>query len=417
MAVVGATPRFYSCQKVSTTTVKTANMIFYGIKFLPDTVEQTEDPQLASSTLSTYNKTAYPVSIAYMSNVRFYACEMCGYDKYLTTNAVNLSHCEDLYFERCHLHTSGSSITYSYCDGVTFYYNYLHETCASFFKDGVGNSNILIEGNHAHDMNWLYAEDWCPRASGQTYHGSIVAISGINITIRNNYFHDGGITGGIYMYGGYAGNNILIENNVLFDVHNSAALVLYHTGSNVIVRNNIVCGRGRYSSGVDGYYKYEAAMIIYEPYTGYDTSGISVYNNIFIGIANFYDFANILQGNNICWVMKDSTGDLTQEEVGTSEIIYNTSRNTYFDTGFFEDDVDRSWLYWNYGDYSAITLSSPGHQLILDYHPQAASDAINGGDATNQPNDSLGTLDVSNQYVNKNGTTRNSSNYDIGAYQ
>ena len=393
------------------------NYLFYGIKFLPEVVNQTEDPQDPNSTNNLYNKTSYPVSLAYMKNIKFYNCEMCGYNKYLTVYGINLSHCEDIYIERCHIHTVISSIQYSYCDNVDFFYNYLHGSCGSGFKDGTGNTNITIKGNHAHDFNWAYADDWCPRTPGTTYHGSLVCISGTEITVKNNYLHDGGITGGIYFYGGYAANNILIENNVLFDIHNSQALSLSETGENVIVRNNIVCGRGRYSSGSSGYYKYEAAMVIYEPYSGYDTSDISIHNNIFIGIANFYDFDNIIQGNNICWVMKDGGGDLTQGEVGTSEIIYDTERDAYFDTNFFNDDIDRSWYYWTYDDYSEFTLNSPGHQKILDFRPQVDSDAINYGNVDYQPNDSLGGLDENNEFIIPNGISRNITNHDAGAYE
>lgn len=417
IAAEGEVPVFSRIDFTSSSTIKSANAIFYGIKVLPDEVSQTEDPQDPASTLSTYNKTDIPVNLYYVGDFEIYQSEIVGFNKHLTTNGFYLSSSQNIIIERCHIHTIGSAITYINTDNIQIDYNYVHNVCGSHFKDGGNNGVTLIEGNHAHDANWNYAEDWCPRAEGQTYHGSIVVIAGSNITVRNNVLHDGGITGGIYFYGGNPRSNILIENNVLFDVHNNMALVVNDSAENIVIRNNTIICRGRY--GYTQFYKYYIAMNIYGPYAGYDCSQISVYNNIFIGAVVYYDLAITNEGNNIYWAVSNaSLVEYDQTDFLTSKMVKGYEGNAYFDTGFFTSTIDRSWLYWDVAEatWHLLTLNSPGHQLLLDFNLRDGVDAVNFSDTSQDPTDSLGSLDINGYYINQDGAVRNLVNYNAGAY-
>jgi hypothetical protein len=72
----------------------------------------------------------------------------------------------------------------------------------------------------------------------------------------------------------------------------------------------------------------------------------------------------------------------------------------YFQNGFFTPTPDFSYM----------------NHKTLDYRLAAGSPGINFGDASNQPDTSLGTLDAKG-FIQKNGIMRDANHHSAGAYE
>ncbi|MBF0572824.1 MAG: right-handed parallel beta-helix repeat-containing protein [Desulfamplus sp.] len=409
-------------------------LAFYGIKIAPSWVDpagNTEwqaahlgstDPQYEQSALNTYMKSASPVNALYSDHLMFINCEMEGTNKHLTTYGINLNYCSDVLIKGCHIHRVVRGITYQNGSRIKVLYNHIHNITSTFIGSGAYSSDLLIEGNNCYDSNWSKTEDWCPRALNQNYHASFVSIRSSDVTIRNNIFHDGGTSSTFMLYDDPncpdAYHNILIENNLVYDPQNQTGLRLYRVGSNIVVRNNILVGRQRYDAQ-PGPLQYGTAFSLSGVASGYDGSGLSVYNNIFVGMASFGEwFGNVRQGGNIFWSALTTPGGvwsfLAQTDfMNGSKVL--TSRNgvapDYFTNGFFNGELDFSWR----SEGTELVIPH-GHGKIIDFTYAEGSEAINFGDATNQPTDSLGTLNALG-FIIKNGHLRSDSNHSAGCYE
>jgi hypothetical protein len=395
----GATPEFTSIDfSHSHGPSLLLKLIFYGIKIAPKWVNPgIADSMVANSTGKTYTKSSDPVYIGYRSSIRFYNCEIVGTNKYLTTEAIYLTNVDDIIFERCHIHKAGEGIVYTRSSNITMDYNYIHEVCASFFKDGyVGNSYIRIEGNHAHNAGYRLTDPYCPKASGANYHGSMMALNNSNTIVRNNFLHGGGGTNAICFYtdGNPVYSNVLIENNLVYNPTATTCVDVEQVADNVVIRNNILIGQKRNENF--GEYMYNNAIYVGSYASGYNGSGLNIYNNIFIGRAVFKV--------NSTYVNKDFNITYYGDDFATknSKIALNIHNPSYFESGFFNGALN-------------IQRSSIPDQ-VLDLTFAADSPGINFGDPNNQSNDSLGTLDPSG-FIIPNGTLRDINHHSAGCYE
>jgi hypothetical protein len=298
--------------------------------------------------------------------------------------------------EQCHCHTTGEGIVYLLSDHLEFQYNYVHEICASGFKDGyVGNSYITIEGNHVHDCQFSTEDQY---GEGAEFHGSIIAMNNGTTTIRNNILHDGGGTNAINFYGDGSPtySDVLIENNIIYNPSNTTGVDVYLVAENVVIRNNLFIGKKKDELG--GSDMYNNALLITGFAGGYNGSGLSFYNNIFVGNVGFYDTDDtyVVRDYNILYT--GATFDTANAIVALTDEDSN-----YFENGFFNGSLDL--------EYGAT------EDQVLDFTYAVGCDAIGFGDPDHQPDDSLGSLDESGEFIIPNGNARNASNHDAGPYQ
>lgn len=361
-------------------------LIFYGIKIAPAWVDPGSGPD--------YNQTATCVYIWGQNYIEFYNCEIVGTNKYLTPNITYLREADYIKFERCHGHVAGEGMVYLTCNYITYAYNYVHNVCASGIKDGyAGSSYITIEGNHIHDCIFNTEDQY---GEGADFHGSVIAMNNATMTIRNNILHDGGGTNVINFYGDGSPvyTDILIENNIVYNPSNTTAVCVDYTDENVVIRNNLFIGQKKDELG--GSDMYHNAILI----CGFndDGSGLSIYNNIFVGNAAPYlvSSANCYIDYNI--VYYGSNFDTTNAIVALTDEDSN-----YFESGFFNGSLDL--------EYGAQ------EDIILDLTYNSGCGAIGFGDSANQPSDSLGSLDANDEFIIPDGKYRDSGSHDAGPYQ
>ena len=164
----------------------------------------------------------------------------------------------------------------------------------AFTNDGT-NGHVLIQGNHLHNQY-----QFNQIGTTNPTHGAGVAIKCPNVTVRNNIVHATGTTGGIQTYsnGGVPGigyEDILIENNLLYDLMQQYALNLFdvHATGSYIVRNNTVIGIHAPTSSGKTYYKTAVVVrpIGFSSEDGIpsaDCSGLKIHNNIIVGRLIFW---------------------------------------------------------------------------------------------------------------------------------
>jgi len=392
-------------------------LIFHGINIQPDWVDPassdavgSNDPQYPDSNLATYAKTINPISLYYSKYVTIINCTISGQNKHLTLSGISMSNNQQIKIEYNNITKTQRGIAMSSNSNVDILYNHIHEiTSTAIGQTDANNFYNLIEGNYGHDSNYTVTEDYAPRAAGSEYHGSAVSIRNGYTTIRNNVFHDGFSSSGIMAYGADSTgtphhDNITIENNLLYDIHNVYVLRIYLMGDNFTVRNNTFIGQRR--SLNDGRYRYNTALAIHS----LDTDGtphLNAYNNIFVGIFNVGNFAsNVTKINNISWSFAHSTIFFCEgsPEVGATDSVLSC--------GYFENPEQEVTDLFN----EPITLE-PFHSQFLDFTLNLNSFAINYGDPTVQASDSLGLIDSSQNFIEKNGATRSTVVHSAGAYE
>ena len=409
-------------------------LLLYGIQIAPawedpagDAAWQaahpgSTDPQYPDSATGTYVKTTQGVDAMYSNYLRFINCEIVGTNKHLTIYGLYVQHCHNLMVKNCHIHRVSRGINFQSSSLVRVLYNHIHDINSTFIQAGFYCSDVRIEGNNAYDSNWSPTEDWCPRASGHTYHASFISIRSSDIIIRNNIFHDGGTSATIMLYTQQAEcpdvyNNIIIENNLLYDPQTQGGLRLSRVGSNVVIRNNILVGRQRYDAQL-GPQQYGTVFNLEGVAVGHDGSGLSVYNNIFLGMAGFGQwFNNIQEGGNIYWSVLTTPAPnfnwffLNQAALtnGSKVITWqNGSAPDYFTDGFFQGELDFSWV--SEGDVPH------GHGKVIDYTYAPGSEAIHFGNPDHQPLDSLGSIGESG-FILEDGRARNGNYHSAGCYE
>jgi hypothetical protein len=296
---------------------------------------------------------------------------------------------------------------------VTIKRNYITPQSGSAIQYLSRNRNFLIEDNH------IRGQDYVPYPSdSDAYkdpHASIISIRSGDIVIRNNVMHGMGTSSGIMFYlpditGGLSAySNVSIEGNLIYDVRNDQVLRLYSVADKVVVRNNIVASRYRRDqAGCDGIsndarYRFNTALNVHSVASGYDGSGLTIANNIFIGMALIPGKA--IERNNIVWSLNNDGKYLAASPSKSTKIITSAylgcgKHSRYFESMFFAGNVQFA------GE----------HGRLLDFRPSKSSGVRNAGDKSLQAERILGSLDGNGWFVNEGGS-RSAGEHSIGPYE
>ena len=318
-----------------------------------------------------------------------------------TFDGVSLSNTDAILIKSNNITNVFRGIQLTQSSNIAMQCNYISTENGSAIQYLSGNSNTLIEDNHIRGgANVLFPGD--PDAPDSAHaHASIISIRSEKVTIRNNIMHGMGSTSGIRFYipdvtGGLnAYSDITIEGNSIYDVEDATVLQLINAANNVIVKNNVIVSHYRKwtppstlcadGNTPDARYRYESAISVTRA-AGFDGSGVSIINNIFVGAALFAETVN--ERNNIMWSYSpDGTWKATSPS-GTSMIITSSfldcgNHSTFFETGFFA----------NAPNYES------DHGLVINYKPAPASAGVNFGNESLQLQRALGTLDASDVFV------------------
>ncbi len=391
-------------------------LVFYGVRILPEWVAPGGDPQDPASTQTTYAKTATPVVIRAANHVQILGSNIGGQRKYLTPCGVSVADSTYVQVEGCIIHDVHRGIINTASQFLAYKGNHIHRiTGSAFMSSDAASNDILIEGNHAHDSNYNYADDYCPRALNANYHGSAVAIRGDRMTIRNNIFHDGFNSAGIMTYDQDSPasdidySEILIENNLLYDIRNVYVLRFYLISSNIVVRNNIFASYWR-SFGTQ---YYNTAVNIDSVALGLDGSMLTFDNNIVLGTTNFGAYwGTVNQHNNIFYSCRPGVAPyLTEAEVGGGSMVATGDPATT--SYLFEQDFFNGVLRF---DMDSSDPTNPvGHGQLLDFSLYPLSPAEGYGDPLTQPADGLGLLGADG-FIQTSLITRSGARHNAGPY-
>lgn len=355
-----------------------------GLRIEPEWVDPGADPQTPNATSSTWTSSALPVRIANASKVRLLRSSITGTNKYLTPAALELEQVEDVQIYGVHARRMNRGIFIADSRDVWVAHSRVHEGVSSCIRLQPGNENVVVDAVHCHDFNWDVADDYCPRGDGNTPHGSAVAIRSSNVTVRNSMFHDGWGSSGLMLYDGDHGqvasySDVLIENNVVYDINNTYPLRLYGVGRRVTIRNNLLVGRYRLRDDgaptPDGRYRYESALSVHGFSDVGAPSELHLHNNILVGMVSAP--LDIDARNNLVWSWR-SGGEFHcgAGETNTIATCSYGSAPPLFEEGFFLHPVD----------------FSPRHDQLLDFTPAPGGPAHNAGDPTLQPSHPQGAM-------------------------
>jgi len=370
-----------------------ANLVFYGIHFVPEYVEPGGDPMDPEATESTYAKCTNAIDLKWFGAIKFIHCPMSPSDtygtdkKFLSLPAISLVNAPDIWIEGCDLDSFGSGINYTGAPGLRIYHNKIHGVCGGMISNKDARSlDAVIEGNHLFDSNWAITDPYCPRRSVADYHhGSFMSVRGCNTVIRNNIMHYGCNSSGMMLYDdmGVPFDNILIEGNQIYDSNNVYALRLYNVNSNVVVRNNTLISKGRYGSTQD--WKYNEALAIHSFLGSAIGKRLSIHNNVIvghIGLPASLDEID-MEGN----IVYSTTVTLPE-----GNITAYPGSHTYYESGFFAGELDVSWQNW---ENDGAGFANPrGHGKLLDLRLAAGSPAIGYGVPTQQAPAQIGGIDA-----------------------
>ena len=393
---------------------------FIDINIKPDWVDPCkagatgcDDPQYSASTQSTYSKTAVPLYTNNSNFIQLIDSVIEGQSRHLTTAAVYTINSNNITISGCDISnvTHGIRFIYSGANDTASNNNIHHIAGTGINTVGTGYRNMLYENNHIHDGLYSTTEDYAPRAPGANVHGSGISIRDGNTIVRGNIIHNTGTSSGIMLYqddvgNDYVNDNVLIENNLIYDISSLYVLRLYEAGPNVIIRNNTFVARSRYEVN-DGYYQYRTAFIVHSTDDKHGTPSVSVYNNIFIGISSLSS-PFITENNNIVWSYSTPNGWACTGDpgIGDNDFVYSC---TY-------SNRSSAPLYELFPNDPHLTFEN-NHGLTLDFSITKSSKAFNGGSIDHQTPRSLAPLDENNFFVNGIGVTRSSIFHSVGAFE
>ena len=120
--------------------------------------------------------------------------------------------------------------------------NYIVATGGSGIQYLGGNTSGEISYNHITGADYNSGDPDAVRSP----HASIISFRSGDVILRGNHMHGMGTSSGIMFYepdvaggeGSY--DDILIENNAIYDIINTYAIRFYNLGSNVELRNNLI---------------------------------------------------------------------------------------------------------------------------------------------------------------------------------
>ena len=247
-----------------------------------------------------------------------------------------------------------------------------------------------------------------------------------DIIFRNNTVHDYFQQGMMFYGSSGTFSDITLENNLFYDV---ASVSLNRVNGPLVLRNNTFIGWLRYDglTTLDILKRYEAWFSInYEP--GFDGTGIEVYNNIVVGNLYLPASDNSQEDYNIAWRWYGG-GTYSDKGKGQNTFIavWDASNlhgypNLFEDIGFrgvtpeYDYSLDGIQPFFVNASFAFYPPFEQGRGITWDYHLAEGSPAINFGDPTNQPSDSLGTIGPDG-FIRNDGQPRDASHHSAGCYE
>lgn len=375
-----------------------------------------DNPTLAALRIEGFEVTSNNSNLVYLKNALGVHIERCTIhaEKWALNgkgrDAFEILNCSNILIRGNKVYEVNRGITTSNTTSLTVANNYFRTKAGTCIQYAGGCAYALIENNHFSGDDYVgYPDD--PDAP-ENPHSSLISIRSNDITIRNNHMTGRGRIGNssaIMCYnkdaagGEDAYSNILIENNVIYNTINTYSLRIYNLGSNFVIRNNLVFPKiktGTCNGSVsDQRYRYSVALQVHSHAPGYDGSGLELYNNIFMGIVGAS--TTVKEYNNIVWAWKSGSW-LNTSPSGTSYIAVSSwggcgNHPNLFETGFFRDNIDL-WF----------TVDDP-----VDWTLDDNSMAVNFGNSSFQPDDSLGSIGPSG-FLKIDGPPRSDKAHSAG---
>jgi hypothetical protein len=374
-----------------------------------------QDAKLTISGFTVYKSSGGAAELVYVNNATNFRATGLNASSYKWAVAGSGVECgritnsDDVIFDHNYCHNVHVGVMYQDTNGVRILNNNLECTAGSGVRNVFHNTNSEIGYNHIHGVGWTPDGDSPPSP-----HASIISNRSDSIIIRGNHMHGMGNSSGVMFYGnqGPGGltqyDDILFENNVIYDTINIYAMRIYHLGYNVVVRNNVFYPGHSEPTGIcpdqtfeNRLFRPKNGFIIHDKAAG---PGIKFYNNLVVGVLNL-NHANIDEEyNNYVWSWNAGGTWLSSSPSGTSAIVHSTAGTNCTHSELFEDGT-----FFN----SPINGWFPGTgSYPMDLAP--GSPGENFGDPTKQPAGSLGSLDADG-FV-RPGPCRDSG-HSVGAYE
>ncbi len=419
--------------------ISTNGVTLWGLRIFTTEAEQSLDPYLIDAGSGTYNHTASPLELVGAEGISILNCNIYGMNKYLTDYGINSrAGCSKIRLSWCEVTRCRRAFNCTDTLDAIISYNHFHGIAGSAVYIGYGCAAgpFLVEGNHIHDSNYEFTDPWCPRAAGQNYHGAGVSIRCSNISIRNNIIHDGFNSAGIYSYleGGVTRfDNILIENNILYDIRGPYVTRFEGLGDNIVLKNNLLVGHGRISNDVSS--RFDTTLLIGAANglaAEEDASGISFRGNISLGRVNLGPASlTATIHDNIVYVLVAGDGTETTQNQADAAKIHSKmvswdyggeDRSLYFKSGFFaSSNLTFAWDPDENGDdlWSNGNGNPKGHHQLLDFNYAPGNTDVlawASQNAADYPPDYLGSLGDSG-FIAVNEKNRAQANvYRVGPF-
>jgi hypothetical protein len=285
-----------------------------------------------------------------------------------------------------------------------------------------GNTSGVIYGNHIHGEHLA----GYPGGPGSVVdpHASMISIRSDGVTIDGNIMYDMGSSSGIMFYppdaaGGLTSySNIIISNNAIYNTLNVYAVRIYNLGDNVRLLNNIVFAKYRRSGNTcsdgitpDARYRYSTALQVHSIGSGFDGTGLHMFNNLFIGRVEVPD--GVDEGHNFVWswqgggALANGWRAIGQSPSRTSTIVTSDYLGCGGHPKLFED-----------GSFFRGTFG-PTDELITNpttLYFSSGSPGINFGDARHQPNSTLGVL-LASGFIDEPRIRRGPDVHSVGPFE
>lgn len=454
--VIIATPKPVEILRSSLDAVK---LKFVGLRFIP-----TNPDPLPKDTHNSKNYTANRVTanIANCQDVTFQDCEIKGLPyRWLTHTVVNIYACKSVLVTGCKVHHAAwvlISATHGCCD-VTIQGNVLWDDgLGEWLKfEGPNTGQIIVERNLMIDSQSPYYlvsprnanEPYSPylAVNSTEYHpGSGIVIKSDKagptwdrIIIRKNIMDGPSNTSMVqhlYTYerwGGY--DSMTIENNLFIECTDARFHDLYCADADhsVLIRNNTCAGPATHNILSRGYLptRYCDSYNVCTTSSGASSyQYIYSYNNLWVAQGSASPGATkdtFTSNNNLLWCpynfstipawkgandifMFYYTTSLHGNPNGFGDIGWTNANNAGSPTPEYdstEDPVADIFTDWDHLDY---TLSGN------TFWYSSARDPLTFGDASLDPDDSLGTVDA-NGFILDDGPARNASHHAVGCYE
>lgn len=333
-----------------------------------------------------------------------------------TIAGIQVYDCEDVVIDGAEVFEVARGGQVRNTDAFVLRNSYIAPKSSTGWQNLTGNTNTLFENNHFHGTDFLpWPDGWQkyptdPQGpNDDASHASIISNRSGDVTIRGNHMHGMGNSSGLMWYdrpGNPAYDNVVIENNLIYDTTNVYAIRFYQPGRNIVIRNNLVFSR--YRTDVNGCVWILNQALIFHA----DPVSVEIHNNIFLGRAAIP--AGAQESNNIVWAMAGSGVSVTSPS-GVPGFNGITPNGTLVAKTSGDCGQDHNDVFEVAGEFFAnppnFLFPTPVH---ADWSLDGDSIGINYGNASKQANVSLGSLDANGKFLLNDGVPRSSTIRSVG---